>query len=92
MNFKELDEVISVGTVLTEPVFNTLIEFSNYNSNGMRVTVTKALTTLKERIDRGDKITFYKTGQVFDVYSFRNMVYNTFGEQMFESVTGIEMN
>ena len=71
MEFKQLQQLVETTDVFTEEMFETLTEFVNYNSNGMRVVVTEVLTTMKNRIDSGEEIQFYATGDVLTLDEFR---------------------
>lgn len=76
---------------LTEEIYKTLYDFINYNSTGMRVTVTEVLNILKTRIENGEEIKFYTAEEPMSVDEFKGVVLATFGEQIFEDVFNTEI-
>ena len=92
MDFKELRNLAETTDVFTEQMFETLNEFVNYNSNGMRVVATEVLTTLKNRIEAGEEIQFYTSGDVLTLDEFKETIWETFGEEICEDVFKIDLD
>lgn len=92
MEFNKLRNLAETSDVLTEEIFNTLVEFMGYNSTGMRVTVTEILTIVKERIEKNEKIKFFKTNENLTIETFKTIILENFGEEVFEDTFGIELN
>ena len=92
MEFKQLQQLVETTDVFTEEMFETLTEFVNYNSNGMRVVVTEVLTTMKNRIDSGEEIQFYATGDVLTLDEFRETIWEAFGEEICEDVFQMDLD
>ncbi len=92
MDLNVLRETSENTDILSEEIFNKLNEFVNYNSTGMRVTVTEILGIFRKRVEKGENITFFKTGKKLDMESFKPAVLDAFGEEIFEDVFGIELD
>lgn len=90
MEFKELEQLAKSEKELSEKVFNELVEFLGYNSTGMRVTITRTLKIYKDRIERGEEISFFKTGEVLDFSNLKDLILATFGEEVCEDVFEVE--
>lgn len=92
MKFNALRHLAGTTEVFTEEIFNTLMEYVDYNSTGMRVVVTEILTIFKERIEKGNDISFFKTAEVFNEKDFKLMILENFGEEICEDVFKIELD
>ena len=71
------DKVLKID-VLDNALLNELVDDIGYGSRGTINMVVDLLTTLKERIKRGDKIRLEKTGEILTVDSFRRLVEDEF--------------
>lgn len=92
MDFKKLSNLVESTDELTEEIMDTLKEFVDYNSTGMRVEVTRNLTAIRERIENGDVIKYYKTEEELNIGNFKPIVLDAFGEEIYEDVFGEELD
>lgn len=80
MDFKALEEFLSVSNIITNQVFDTLLEFMNYNSNGMKVSVAKLLGVVRDRIENNEHIILERTNVTLTLVTFDKIVEEYFGE------------
>lgn len=80
MDFKALEEFLSVSNIITNQVFDTLLEFMNYNSNGMKVSVAKLLGIVRDRIENNENIILECTNETLTLITFDKIVEEYFGE------------
>lgn len=80
MDFKALEEFLSVSNIITNQVFDTLLEFMNYNSNGIKVSVAKLLGVVRDRIENNENIILECTNETLTLITFDKMVEEYFGE------------
>ena len=92
MNLNILLKEAEVSMELKNHHINTLLEFLTYNSNGMVNYVIDVLEIFNKRISNNEKIIYEKTNKVLDIYSFKNLVLENFGEHVFEEVFKIKIN
>lgn len=69
----DLYEKVAKVDILDNDLLNELIEYSNYNSRGTLNMVVKLLTTIKERLIRGDKIKL-ENGKNLTLDSFEDLL------------------
>ena len=69
----DLYEKVAKLDILDNDFLNELIEYSNYNSRGTLNMVVKLLTTIKERLIRGDKIKL-ENGKNLTLDSFEDLL------------------
>lgn len=71
------EKVTRIDT-LDNAFLNELLDYSGYGSRGTINMVVSLLVTLKERIQRGDKIKLEKTGETLTLNSFEKLLEDEF--------------
>jgi len=92
MDLNDLRDFANESNELKEEHLNILKEFMTYNSRGMISFVIEILRIYNEKIEKGIFISYSKTNNIIDKYSFRNLIYEEFGEYIFENVFDIKID
>lgn len=79
-------EKVARTDTLDDTLLNELIEYTGYGSRGTLNMVVSLLVTLKDRIQRGDKIKLEKTGDFLTLESFEKLLAEEFTDYITKAV------
>lgn len=79
-------EKVARTDTLDDALLNEFIEYAGYGSRGTINMVVSLLTTLKDRIQRGDKIKLEKTGDFLTLESFEKLLAEEFTDYITKAV------